>query len=139
MPLRESISGLVDSTRRDRGHSRRAFGFVALAALLSSCGSAAPDSGQLTLVLEGPNSTNPLADPNATTVNLEIDDAASAVLLSQSFDVGAPMELDHVPYGPARTFKIETRESSGGVLLSGQTPAIDIVKGEHLVVTVLLQ
>jgi hypothetical protein len=106
---------------------------------LISCGSAKPDSGQLTLVIEGPNSTNPLADPNATSVYLEIDDASSAVLLSQTFDIGEPMELDHVPYGPARTFKVETHESSGGVLLSGESPAIDVVKGEHLVVTVVMQ
>ena len=137
--LRNEISGSLDSTRRDRSHSRRAFGTVVLAALLLSCGGKAPDSGQLTLVLEGPNSTNPLADPNVASVYIEIDDSGAAVLVSQSFAAGSAMELEHVPYGPARTFKIQTRESTGAALLSGQAGPIDVVKGDHLVVTVLMQ
>lgn len=109
------------------------------AALLAGCGSATPDSGTLTLVIQAADASNPLAAPNVATVYLEIDDAASVSLLSRSFPNGTPIEIDHVPYGAARTFKIETREAGGGVLLAGATAPIDVVKGENLVVTVILQ
>ncbi|HVO29980.1 MAG TPA: hypothetical protein VMV18_04565 [bacterium] len=107
----------------------------------ASCGpTRTTDDGSLTLIIKAADNTNPLADPNAATLYLEIDDSDQVtVLLSQSFDVHAPIELDHVPMGPSRYFKVETREVGGGTLRAGSAGPIDLNKGEHVVVTVILQ
>lgn len=151
MPRRNAVSGVFDPGRnvtRPDGHlSRRAFGAVAgsvFAALLllpsAGCGSRSVDEGSLTLIVKGAHNDDPLSDPNAATLSVEIlDSDASTVLTSESFPIPGPIEIDHAPLGASRYFHLTTREAGGGLLAEGTAGPIDLVKGEHVVVTVVMQ
>lgn len=144
MQWRRPLSGNADCTRairRGKAHLWAAAAAASLALAASAgCASRTVDQGSLTLIVKAADNTNPLADPNAATLYLEIDDSDQTTILeAQSFDVHAPIEIDHVPMGPSRYFKVQTREVGGGTLRAGSAGPIDLNAGEHVVVTVILQ
>ena len=108
---------------------------------LAGCGSSGTkDDGTLTLILEGPDGSDPLTGASSLQLQVFAGDPQSGdqkPLASQSFSLPGSIVLDHTPTGSNLWFQVTIQGGSGN--LTGLAGPQNVIDGQHLVLTIIMQ